>query len=72
MVDLSHAFSCKKGCMVMLHHNGLRDITATILKEMCHDVRKEPPLTEVNGEVLNEGTANIRPEVRLDISALGF
>jgi len=57
----------------MLRHNELRDITATLLKK-CHDVRTEPPLVKVNGEVLNEQTANIRPEARLDISliSLGF
>ena len=58
--------------MVTLRHNELRDITATLLREICHDVRTEPPLVEVNGEVLNERTANTRPEARLDISALGF
>ena len=58
--------------MVTLRHNELRDITTTILKEICHDVRTEPPLTKVNGEVLNERTANTRPEACLDISALGF
>ena len=48
------------------------DITATLLKEICHDVRTESPLIEFNGEVLNERTANTRPETRLDVSVLGF
>ena len=37
--DLSHAFSCKKGGMVSLRHNELRDITAGLMKEVCHDVK---------------------------------
>ena len=44
----------------------------SLLKEICHDVRTEPPLVEVNREVLNEQTVNTRLEARLDISALGF
>ena len=70
--DISHALSCKKGGMVTLRHNELRDITASLLKEICHDVRTEPQLMEVNGEVFAQRTANTRPEARLDISALGF
>jgi len=70
--DLSHALFCKKGGMVMLRHNELRDITTNLLKEICHDVRTETPLVEVNGEVLNERTANTRPEARLDIKRSRF
>ena len=69
--DISHALSCKKGGLITLRHNELRDITANLLKEICRDVRTEPSLIEVNGEV-NGKTANTRPEARLDISALGF
>jgi len=42
------------------------------LKEVCHDVKTEPTLVEVNGEVLQERTANVKREARLDISALSF
>ena len=58
--------------MVTLRHNELRDITASLLKEVCHDVKTEPTLVEVNGEVLQERTANVKREARLDISALSF
>lgn len=55
-----------------MRHNELRDITASLLKEVCHDVKTEPTLVEVNGEVLQERTANVKREARLDISALSF
>ena len=68
--DLSHALSCKKGGLITLRHNELRDITASLLKEVCHDVRTEPSLVDVNGEHFNR-TANTK-QARLDISALSF
>ena len=55
----------------MFRHNELRDITANLLKKICHDVRTEPTLVEVDGEV-PQNYCNTRPETRLDISALGF
>lgn len=42
--DVSHALSCKKGGLITLRHNELRDITANLLKEVCHDVRTKPTL----------------------------
>ena len=67
-----HALSYKKGGLITLRHNELRDITAILLKEICHDVRTELTLVEVNREVFCETIANTRPEARHDISALGF
>ena len=58
--------------MFTLRHNELRDITASLLKEVCHDVKTEHSLVEVNDEQLIERTANTKREARLDISALGF
>ena len=69
--DLSHALSCKKGSFVSQRHNELRDLTANLLAEVCQDVRVEPPLNELTGEVLELRTANKSSEARLDISARG-
>ena len=55
-----------------MRHNELRDITAELMKEVCHEVKTEPLLIEVNGEQLNGRTANKRKEARLDVSALNF
>lgn len=70
--DLCHALSCKKGGMVTLRHNEVRDITAGLLKEICHDVKTEPALIEIGGERMDERTANTKNEARLDVSALSF
>ena len=67
--DLQHALSCKKGGFVTLRHNMIRDVTARLLKEACHDVRVEPQLLPITGEDLKEATANKSSEARLDISA---
>ena len=52
--------------------NEVRDITVSILNEVCKDVRKEPPLIQLTGETFEQRTANTRDEARLDVSALGF
>ena len=69
--DLNHAFSCKKGGFVSKRHNDLRNITASLLGEVCKDVCVEPNLSELSGETLVPKTANKSSEARLDISARG-
>ena len=69
---IEHALSCKKGGFVSIRHNSIRNITATLLKEVCHDVRVEPNLTKLTGEEFSEKTANLRDEARSDVCARGF
>ena len=70
--DLAHALSCKKGGFVTQRHNELRDLTANLLAEVCHDVRIEPILNELTGEKLAYRTANTASEARLDVSVRDF
>ena len=69
--DLIHALSCKKGRFVSFRHNYIRNITASLLTEVCKDVRVEPLLQQLTGESLQNHTAKGN-KVRLDICARGF
>ena len=35
-----------------MRHNEIRDVTANLLTEVCHDVRSEPELQPLSGEVM--------------------
>ena len=63
--------SCKKGGFVHARHDEIRDIQATLLKEICNDVEREPHLQPTTGEVFNRST-NIVDEARLDLKARGW
>ena len=64
--------TCKKGGFVCIRHDEMRDLTANMLREICHDVTTEPSLLPLEGENLRYRTANTRVEARVDISARGF
>ena len=68
----THALSCKKGGFISIRHNQIRNITASLLKEVCRDVRVEPTLQPLSGEYLEERMANESNEARVDVSARGF
>ncbi len=55
-----------------IRHNEIRDITADLLTEICHDVSVEPDLQPLTGETLAHRTANISDGARLDVSMKGF
>ena len=70
--SLQHALSCKKGGFVKIRRNQVRNITATLLNEICNDVQIEPKLQSLSGEHFDAKTANKHEDARLDISARGF
>ena len=49
----------------------MRDTTAQLLNQTCHDVQTEPHLEPVTGEHLPTNAKN-REDARLDISARSF
>ena len=69
--DVDHAMSCMKGGFIHRRHDDVRDLFATLLKDVCHDVEVEPHLETLTGEVLSN-SANSSDEARLDFSARRF
>ena len=75
--SIQHAFSCPCGGLIPIHyflfcHNKLRDVTANLLTEVCHDVMVEPYLQPLTGEVMANATSNSSEGARLDIAVNGF
>ena len=54
-----------------LRHNEVRDLTASVMAEVFHDVKVEPKLQPVTDEGL-PSSANRSTEARLGIRARGF
>ena len=70
--SVKHVLSCPRGGFPSIRHNEIRDITADLLTEICHDVSMEPDLQPLTGETLAYRTANILDGARLDVSMKGF
>ena len=39
---IEHSMSCKKGGFINIRYNDVRDLTAKLLSEVCHNVHVEP------------------------------
>ena len=65
---IEHSFSCPKGGFPTIRHNEIRDLTANLLTEVCHEVQVEPGLQLISGEQFQQASLNIEDGVRLDIS----
>ena len=52
--SLQHCMRCNKGGFVTQRHNGVRDLTVNMLKEVCVDVTVEPLMIELTGERLEK------------------
>ena len=70
-LSVEHALSCTKGGFPSIRHNEIRNLTATLLTEVCHEVCIEPELQPLTSEVLTRSTANSQAGARLDIAANG-
>ena len=69
---VEHAFTCPCGGFPSIRHNEVRDLTASLLSEVCSDVGVEPTLQPLDGEPLQFATANSEDGARLDVVARDF
>ena len=69
---VDHALSCPKGGHVIMCHNEVSDLTASLLDEAAKCVEKKPVLQPLTGEELSLMTANTDDNGRPDIKCRGF
>ena len=69
---VEHALSCPKGGYPSIRHNEIRDLTAHLLTEVCHNVAVEPHLQPLTGETLHGASSITQDGARLDVAADGF
>ena len=67
-----HAMIYPMGGFPTIRHNELRDITASLPSDVCHNVATEPRLQPLSGESMTHRTAITTDEACLDIRARGF
>ena len=70
--NISHALSCPHGAFPIIRHNDVRDLTARLMSEVCHDVQLEPHLQPLSGELLCYKSAKHEDDARVNIRAAGF
>jgi len=62
--DSNHAMICKMGGFMVIRHDEVRDLTAQMLREVCHDVRVEPDLLPTGGRNFDHRTVNTADDAR--------
>ena len=70
--QVDHALSSPYGGFPSIRHNELRDLTAHLLTEVCHNVGIESELQPLDGTRMDHRTANLEDGARLDIKADSF
>ena len=70
--SVSHSLMCVHGGLITRRHNDIRDLSASLLKDVCSNVCKEPTLQPLTGESLQHRSASTDDGARLDVSAEGF
>jgi len=65
--SVEHAFTCPCGGFPSISHNEIRDLTASLLSEVCCDVGVEPALQPLDHELLWHATTNREDGVCIDV-----
>ena len=55
---MEHALSCKTGFFAAVRHNEVRDVTASLLMEVCHGVSTEPHLQSLSDKSMSHCSAD--------------
>ena len=63
--------SCPNGGFPILRYHELRDLAPVLIKDVCHNIAREPPLQPLSGEILSYSIAGA-DGARLDVAADGF
>ena len=69
---VEHTLSCPKGGYPSIRHNDIRDFTAFLMTEVCHNVAIEPHLQPLSSETLHGTSSIIQDGARIDVAADGF
>ena len=67
--SVDHTLNCKLGGYVTMRHNNLRNFEASLLSDICKDVKIEPELLPVGDS--STQSSNSAEKARLDVSAIG-
>ena len=70
--SVGHALSRPKGALPSIRHNRIRDLTASLMTEVCPNVSIEPVLQPLSGETFRHQTSNTQDNARLDIRTQDF
>ena len=63
--DTTNVLNCKKGELVTIRHNDIRDYKTNFLAKIPTDVETEPSLQQIEGETVNRIPGdNARPNVK--------
>ena len=71
-LNVEHALTCACGGFRSLRHNEIRDMTASLLTEVCRNVKTKPELQPLTGETFSLRSANTEDNSRLGIRAMRF
>ena len=72
LFSVDHATIYPYGSFPIIRHNEVRDLTATLLTKVCHNVATKPSLQPISAETFPNATTNTADDARLGVKARGF